>query len=325
MRVYPGWLNLSMSYFPVKAFAECFRWAAFDQIGAYNMTQMYGVSLPTTLKTIQQFMQAGQGGSYRAPSTKHERYQLLQQVLISTAYVELSKPEKSIVIAYLTKMTDYSRQQIKRLITRHAQSGQIIRQQRTEKPFPKIYTDADIVLLAKLDYRHYCPSAAVARALCQRAFYIYGIDDTSRAYIAVLFEVLLSQFPFKITTFKPCFCGGVNSQKISHDLTEYLVEYVNNTRISPADGMIENRPNKIHTEDNLVDYSTYINLYNYINFHRPRAFEQLPKKMITPFDRAISLLGEKEYSDNLDGTSFVTQKMSDDEAADAIFANNFSM
>lgn len=42
-RVYPDWLNLTMSYFPVKAFAESFRWAAFDQVGAYNITQMYGV------------------------------------------------------------------------------------------------------------------------------------------------------------------------------------------------------------------------------------------------------------------------------------------
>ncbi|PCK02577.1 MAG: hypothetical protein COA42_22055 [Alteromonadaceae bacterium] len=58
-RVYPDWLNITMSYFPVKAFAESFRWAAFNEVGAYNITQMYAVLLGwfimTTLLAITTF------------------------------------------------------------------------------------------------------------------------------------------------------------------------------------------------------------------------------------------------------------------------------
>ncbi len=76
---------------------------------------------------------------------------------IEALEVKLSKRDKGIVIRYLLKMTEYSRQQLMRLIKKYTHTGQINWTPSLHNGFAKKYTNHDIRLLAKTDERHDTP------------------------------------------------------------------------------------------------------------------------------------------------------------------------
>ena len=82
------------------------------------------------------------------------------------------------------KPTQYSRQQITRLIQRYAKTGKV-----SWKPcrsngvsFKKKYTTADITLLAKMDERHDAPCGQNMKKLCEQAYAVF--DDKCYANLA---------------------------------------------------------------------------------------------------------------------------------------------
>src|SRR5680860_210345 len=85
-----------------------------------------------------------------------------------------SKPHKGIVIRYLLKMSEYSRQQLTRLIHQYRQTGRVTRRQRTVQGFARRYTGEDIRLLAAMDEPHDTPSGPAIKKLCERAYQISG-------------------------------------------------------------------------------------------------------------------------------------------------------
>ena len=108
----------------------------------------------TTIDQLACFLDGSQVCTYEVLSHKGERYKWIQKTLIQFRYMTLSKPDKGVVIAYLIKISGYSRQQLTRLIKQYVKTGKLVRRQQTERGFARRYTDSDIRLLADLDILH---------------------------------------------------------------------------------------------------------------------------------------------------------------------------
>ncbi len=68
-----------------------------------------------TPEELEQFLLGNQHVAFSVLGNKTERYDFICKTLVKMHYTTLCKKEKGIVIRYLIKMTDYSRQQITRL------------------------------------------------------------------------------------------------------------------------------------------------------------------------------------------------------------------
>jgi transposase InsO family protein len=131
-----------------------------------------------TIKALDEFLQGNQLVAFSVLGNKAERYSFIQKTLVKFGYITLLKKEKGIVIRYLIKMTEYSRQQLTRLIKQYTKTGKINWTPCRSNGFIKKYTDNDIVLLAKTDERHDTPCGHAIKKLCERA---HGLFD-DKAY-----------------------------------------------------------------------------------------------------------------------------------------------
>ena len=128
-----------------------------------------------TIETLDEFLQGNQRVAFSVLDNKAERYRFIQKTLVKFSYITLSKKDKGVVIRYLVKMTEYSRQQLTRLIKQYSRTGKISWTPCRSNGFTKKYTDNDIVLLAKTDELHDTPCGHAVKKLCERAHELF--DD----------------------------------------------------------------------------------------------------------------------------------------------------
>jgi len=126
-----------------------------------------------TLQQVTDFLH-GSGTFEPAPATKAERYRWIDQTLSHFGYARFSKPEKGLLIAYLCRISGYSRQQITRLIRRFLEQGRLAWVVSPAKGFASRYTAEDIRLLAEMDSLHDTPSGPAVKKLCERAWTCFG-------------------------------------------------------------------------------------------------------------------------------------------------------
>jgi len=107
-----------------------------------------------TLDQLEQFLAGSQAVAFLVADSKDECYRGIQRTLVKFRYATLSKRSKGVVVRFLIKISGYSRQQVTRLIKQYLDTGRIERRQRTYQGFERLYTAADIRLLAALDERH---------------------------------------------------------------------------------------------------------------------------------------------------------------------------
>src|SRR5699024_9137120 len=126
-----------------------------------------------TLTQVADFVHGSQG---LAPehASQAERYQWIEQTLRHFRYRHLPKADKGLIIAYLGRITGYSRQQLTRLIRCYCDTGHVRWQVHPVKGFSTRYTTADVALLAKIDTLHGTPSGPAAKKLCERAWRQFG-------------------------------------------------------------------------------------------------------------------------------------------------------
>lgn len=135
------------------------------------------------LKKIQQvedFLDGSQAVAFGILGNKDEAYAWIQKILEQFEYLQLNKSDKGVIIQYIMKVTNYSRQQITRLIKQYRQKGKIIRSQRTVAGFQAKYTALDALRLAKLDEVHGTLSGPATKKLCERAFNIFNQQEYER-------------------------------------------------------------------------------------------------------------------------------------------------
>lgn len=126
-----------------------------------------------TLQQITDFLH-GSCAFEPAPATQTERYQWIEQTLRHFRYASRTKAEKGLLIAYLCRISGYSRQQMTRLIQRYRDRGKLIWNVSPTKGFVTHYTTEDIRLLAETDTLHDTPSGPAVKKLCERAWLRFG-------------------------------------------------------------------------------------------------------------------------------------------------------
>lgn len=81
---------------------------------------------------------------------KRNKYEWIARTVKSTGYFKLKKKEKSIVCAYMMKVTHYSRSQLDDLIRQYKTKKWIGCPLYKKTHFPKQYTQKDILLLVTI-------------------------------------------------------------------------------------------------------------------------------------------------------------------------------
>lgn len=132
-----------------------------------------------TLQQVSDFLH-GSGAFEPATTSKTDRYQWIDQTLRHFRYASRSKAEKGLLIAYLSCISSYSRQQITRLIRRYCKQGELTWNVSPAKGFTSHYTKEDIRLLAEMDARHDTPSGPAVKKLCERAWLRFGDQHFER-------------------------------------------------------------------------------------------------------------------------------------------------
>jgi transposase InsO family protein len=132
-----------------------------------------------TLQQVTDFLH-GSGAFEPASATKVERYQWIDQTLSHFRYASCSKSEKGLLIAYLCRISGYSRQQITRLIRRFLEQGRLTWEVSPAKGFVSCYTAEDVRFLAEIDSLHDTPSGPAVKKLCERAWQRFGDQRLER-------------------------------------------------------------------------------------------------------------------------------------------------
>lgn len=149
-----------------------------------------------TLEAICQFLEGTQSVAFSVATHKQARYRWVQKVLVKHHYIRLSKADKGTMTRYIMKVTGYSLSQTKRLIRQYVKTGVVTVKVAHRNGFEKMYTDADIRLLASMDERHGQPSGPVLRKLCERAYQRFGQSEYQRLasiYVSHLYNLRQSK------------------------------------------------------------------------------------------------------------------------------------
>ncbi len=106
--------------------------------------------------------------------SREEKYTCIRDVLVHTKYTTLVRSEKSIVKAFLAKVTGYEARQLKRLIKKWKQNGLRYQKRKAVGASVRIYTPEDIALLIKTDILHKTPNGIAVRSFLKREFFVFG-------------------------------------------------------------------------------------------------------------------------------------------------------
>jgi len=130
------------------------------------------------LRTLQQVADFIHGSAALEPSFagQAERYAWIEATLRQFGYAKLARRDKGLIVAYLCRVTGYSRQQVTRLIRRYRERGCLRWELHPARGFSGRFTDADVHLLAEIDALHDTPSGPAVKKLCERAWRQF--DDT---------------------------------------------------------------------------------------------------------------------------------------------------
>jgi transposase InsO family protein len=133
----------------------------------------------TEIPEVRDFLSGTDGVEFK-PLTQSSRYSWIARTLKRFNYHRLNKNDKGTVRKYILKITNYSRQQLTRLISQHKESGWIGRRRKPRRCFPTRYTAEDIRLLAQTDKYHDTLSGPATKKLFERAYHIYKNDAYKR-------------------------------------------------------------------------------------------------------------------------------------------------
>lgn len=114
-------------------------------------------------------------GSVKRKDDKDTVYAWMEHLLIRLRYVKLGKKDKGIVRRYLVQYSGYTQTHIDHLIARwKKEKCTLSRKERTQQQFERVYTPADIQLLADvaLAYRH--QNGRALREVCRAMFHEYN-------------------------------------------------------------------------------------------------------------------------------------------------------
>ena len=105
-----------------------------------------------TLEQVRQVLAGTQALQFRAAQDDELRYGWIEAVLRRLGYRQLGRADKGAVLAYLQRLSGYSRAQVTRLVSRWTAGKRLVKNYRApEHAFARRYTAADVALLAEVD------------------------------------------------------------------------------------------------------------------------------------------------------------------------------
>ncbi len=139
------------------------------------------VSQIRTLAEVRTFLE-GTGAADFRPIHRADVYDCIRRTLVHFDYFQARRPDKSSIKRFLEKVTGLSRAQVTRLISQYHRTGRIV--DRRRKPpanrFQRVYTAADVALLAKIDDSQNQLAGPATKVLCHRMFHVFGDEDFKR-------------------------------------------------------------------------------------------------------------------------------------------------
>jgi len=132
-----------------------------------------------TLEQIAKFLEAAEEVRFEAKSQKAV-YDWVERLLRHHRYSQLRRAPRGLLRRYIVKMTELSRAQTTRLITRYTTTGEVQASTNRRNRFPCRYTQADIELLARVDEAHETLSGPATRRILEREFHEYGRVEFER-------------------------------------------------------------------------------------------------------------------------------------------------
>jgi transposase InsO family protein len=105
-----------------------------------------------TLEQVRQVLAGTQSLEFRQAADDEGRYAWIESVLRRFDYRQLPRAQRGPVLAYLQRLSGYSRAQITRLVSRWDGGKRLVKNYRApEHAFARRYTPADVALLADVD------------------------------------------------------------------------------------------------------------------------------------------------------------------------------
>lgn len=105
-----------------------------------------------TVEQVRQVLAGTQALEFRAAEDDDGRYRWIEAVLWRLDYRLLRRADRGVVLAYLQRLSGYSRAQVTRLVSRWVAGQPMAKNYRTpEHAFARRYTPADIALVAEVD------------------------------------------------------------------------------------------------------------------------------------------------------------------------------
>ena len=144
-----------------------------------------------TIEQVRQFLGGSEALEFRALSMG-EKYNWVEEVLIRFRYHGLKRAEKGVIRRYIERITGYSRSHVSRLIMEYKRRGRLKRRPYRRHRFPRKYTQADVMLLAKTDELHRCLSGPATKKIMAREYEVYGhveFGNISRISVAHLYNL----------------------------------------------------------------------------------------------------------------------------------------
>ena len=127
-----------------------------------------------TVAQLRAFLNGTQAVRFEPIGEDSKRYAFITAVVKRLRYRRLARCDKGVVMRYLERTTDYSRQQLTRLV-RRARRGEILAKRYTApKPgFARKFLPADVALLAETDALHGTLSGPATKCLIARAVTVF--------------------------------------------------------------------------------------------------------------------------------------------------------
>ena len=128
-----------------------------------------------TVDQVRAFLDGSEPVDY-LPQDRDDAYEFVRRTLVRIGYPRLGRPGKGAVRQYLAKTTGLSRAQVTRLIGQHRATGRVVDRRRghSGRPFERVYTAADIRLLAEVDEIGNQMCGPATCAVLRRAWEVFG-------------------------------------------------------------------------------------------------------------------------------------------------------
>ncbi len=112
--------------------------------------------------------------------TREEKYRWAEDTLKRYEYFKLTKKEKGIVRAYMSKMTGFSSSQLTRLISAYRWTGKLKVTTYRRHHFPRRYSPEDIRLLARVDELNERLSGPATKEIFRRQHKVFRKEEYER-------------------------------------------------------------------------------------------------------------------------------------------------